>query len=154
MAKMKNRMTVQEFASMGGRARAKQLTKKRRSEIAKKAIRARWDGSGPRFTYFACSQDKATVKIGSTVNVSSRIRSLHCNPANRAYCGNAKVILLGVFRDRGAFSEESLQKKFSKHQIDPCHEWFKLSGEIVEFLRSHRRNMNPPVPDLDHILSK
>lgn len=31
-----------EFASRGGKARAKKLTKQRRSEIARKASRARW----------------------------------------------------------------------------------------------------------------
>jgi hypothetical protein len=34
-------MTVQQFASMGGKARAKKLSKKRRREIAKKAVAAR-----------------------------------------------------------------------------------------------------------------
>lgn len=35
-------MTVAEMASMGGKARAKNLSKKRRKEIAKKAADARW----------------------------------------------------------------------------------------------------------------
>jgi hypothetical protein len=35
-------MTVSEMASMGGKARAKNLSKKRRKEIAKKAADARW----------------------------------------------------------------------------------------------------------------
>ena len=35
-------LTVKELAAMGGKARAKTLTKKRRSEIAKKGAEARW----------------------------------------------------------------------------------------------------------------
>jgi hypothetical protein len=35
-------LTVTEFASMGGHARAKKLTKKQRSESARKAVNARW----------------------------------------------------------------------------------------------------------------
>jgi len=32
-----------KISSLGGKARAKKLSKKRRSEIARNAIRARWD---------------------------------------------------------------------------------------------------------------
>lgn len=35
-------MTVREMAALGGNARAKGLTKKRRKEIAQKAAQARW----------------------------------------------------------------------------------------------------------------
>jgi hypothetical protein len=35
-------LTVKELAAMGGKARAKGLTKKRRKEIASDAARARW----------------------------------------------------------------------------------------------------------------
>ena len=35
-------MTVKELAAMGGRARAKGMTKKRRQEIAAAAAKARW----------------------------------------------------------------------------------------------------------------
>jgi len=43
MAKKKAQpMTVQEMATLGGRARAKQLTKERRAEIAKTAADTRW----------------------------------------------------------------------------------------------------------------
>jgi hypothetical protein len=35
-------LTVQELAAMGGKARAKALTKKRRKEIAKAAASKRW----------------------------------------------------------------------------------------------------------------
>ena len=38
----KKEMTVRELAAMGGKARAKKLTKKRRKEIAVKAITTRW----------------------------------------------------------------------------------------------------------------
>ncbi len=38
----KNPMTVRDMAAMGGKARAQQLTKKRRKEIAVEAARARW----------------------------------------------------------------------------------------------------------------
>jgi len=43
-------MTVAELASMGGKARAKNLSKKRRKEIAQKAADVRWakKGSKPR----------------------------------------------------------------------------------------------------------
>lgn len=34
-------MDIKQFASMGGKARAKKLSKKRRSEIAKNAVAAR-----------------------------------------------------------------------------------------------------------------
>ena len=43
MKKNKNEMTVSELASLGGKARAKKLSKKRQVEIAKKAINARWE---------------------------------------------------------------------------------------------------------------
>jgi hypothetical protein len=43
MTKTKTKpMTVQEFAALGGKARAKGLTAKRRKEIAAKAAAARW----------------------------------------------------------------------------------------------------------------
>jgi hypothetical protein len=35
-------LTVKEMAAMGGRARAKGMTKKRRKEIAENAAKARW----------------------------------------------------------------------------------------------------------------
>jgi len=35
-------MTIREMASMGGKARAKKLTKAERKAIGKKAIAARW----------------------------------------------------------------------------------------------------------------
>jgi hypothetical protein len=35
-------LTVKEMASMGGKARAKGMTKKRRKEIASEAAKARW----------------------------------------------------------------------------------------------------------------
>lgn len=35
-------LTVKEMAAMGGHARAAQLTKRRLSEIGKKAIKTRW----------------------------------------------------------------------------------------------------------------
>jgi hypothetical protein len=35
-------LTVQEFAAMGGKARAKGLSKAQRQEIAKKGAAARW----------------------------------------------------------------------------------------------------------------
>lgn len=35
-------LTVQELAAMGGDARAKRLSKKRRAEIASAAAKARW----------------------------------------------------------------------------------------------------------------
>lgn len=35
-------MTQKEMASMGGKARAKKLTRERRKEIARDAIKARW----------------------------------------------------------------------------------------------------------------
>lgn len=42
--KGKNKAAV-ELGKKGGAARAKKLTKKQRSEIAKKAARSRWDSS-------------------------------------------------------------------------------------------------------------
>jgi hypothetical protein len=39
---MTKEMTVSEFASLGGKARKKKLSAKRRKEIAKNAIAARW----------------------------------------------------------------------------------------------------------------
>jgi len=38
----KKALTIKEFASLGGKARAKKLTKKQRSQQARKAINARW----------------------------------------------------------------------------------------------------------------
>jgi ubiquitin len=35
-------LTVKELASMGGKARAKSMTKAQRSEGARKAVKARW----------------------------------------------------------------------------------------------------------------
>jgi hypothetical protein len=35
-------MNQKEFAALGGKARARKLSKKRRLEIAKKAVEARW----------------------------------------------------------------------------------------------------------------
>jgi hypothetical protein len=35
-------MTIREMASLGGKARAKKLTKQQRKEIGQKAIAARW----------------------------------------------------------------------------------------------------------------
>ena len=40
---MANKMTLQEFRSLGGKARAKSLSKKRRREIATKGSESRWD---------------------------------------------------------------------------------------------------------------
>jgi hypothetical protein len=40
----KSPLTVKEMAAMGGKARAKGLTKKRRKEIAKAGAEARWKG--------------------------------------------------------------------------------------------------------------
>ncbi len=37
-------LTVKEMAAMGGKARAKGLTKKRRKEIAASGAKARWAG--------------------------------------------------------------------------------------------------------------
>lgn len=43
-------LTVREFASMGGKARAKKLSKKERSESARKAVIARWKkAKGPAY---------------------------------------------------------------------------------------------------------
>ena len=36
------KLTLSEFARIGGKARAKQLTKEQRSESARKAAKARW----------------------------------------------------------------------------------------------------------------
>ena len=36
------KMTIAEFASMGGKARARKLSAARRSEIARKAVLVRW----------------------------------------------------------------------------------------------------------------
>jgi len=38
----KENLTIQEFARMGGKARARKLTKEERSESAKQAAEARW----------------------------------------------------------------------------------------------------------------
>jgi hypothetical protein len=35
-------LTIREFAAMGGRARAKKLTKEQRQASARKAVLARW----------------------------------------------------------------------------------------------------------------
>jgi hypothetical protein len=35
-------MDIKEFASLGGKARAKNMTKKQRQEAARKAVNARW----------------------------------------------------------------------------------------------------------------
>jgi len=142
-----------EFASSGGKARAGSLSEKRRKEIAKAAIRKRWDGSGPRYTYFVCNQERSMIKIGSTVNVRARVRSIHCNPGNRQFCNGKKVLLLAVFKDRGEFSEATLQEKFSRFDADQCHEWFHLSKEILRFLSLNRSRMVSPVPEsLDVVL--
>jgi hypothetical protein len=46
MAEDKKPLTVQEMAGMGGKARAKKLSAKRRKEIARKGAAARWkDGT-------------------------------------------------------------------------------------------------------------
>jgi hypothetical protein len=39
-------LTVKEMAAMGGKARAKGMTKKRRKEIASEAAKARWGQKG------------------------------------------------------------------------------------------------------------
>ena len=39
----KRRMTVQEFARLGGKACAAKRTPEERSEAARRAVRARWD---------------------------------------------------------------------------------------------------------------
>jgi len=44
MAKSKPKLTLRDFASMGGKARAKSLSKRKRREIAKKAAMKRWYG--------------------------------------------------------------------------------------------------------------
>lgn len=44
MAAKKKPMTVQEMASMGGRARADSLTSEQLSKSGKKAAKSRWDG--------------------------------------------------------------------------------------------------------------
>lgn len=41
--KKKKPITVQDMAAMGGKARAKALSKERRKEIAKNAIQKRWE---------------------------------------------------------------------------------------------------------------
>lgn len=45
-SKQKPSLTVKEMAAMGGKARAKGLTKKRRKEIAAGAAQARWGDKG------------------------------------------------------------------------------------------------------------
>jgi hypothetical protein len=45
--KEKTPLTVKEMAAMGGNARAKGLSKKRRQEIAKAAAEARWADKKP-----------------------------------------------------------------------------------------------------------
>ena len=42
MEDTKREMTVREFASLGGKQRKKNLSAKRRSEIARLAVMARW----------------------------------------------------------------------------------------------------------------
>jgi hypothetical protein len=42
MARSKKPLTIQEFSSRGGKARAKALTKQERQASAKKAAEARW----------------------------------------------------------------------------------------------------------------
>jgi hypothetical protein len=39
---MEKEMTVRELASIGGRSRARKLSKERLSQIGRKAVRARW----------------------------------------------------------------------------------------------------------------
>jgi hypothetical protein len=39
---MKKQLTITEFASLGGKARAKKLTKERRKEIARMGAIKRW----------------------------------------------------------------------------------------------------------------
>lgn len=43
MPKKNKPLTVQELAAMGGKARAKALSKKQRSESARKAVQKRWE---------------------------------------------------------------------------------------------------------------
>jgi hypothetical protein len=42
MVQRRKPLTIQEFARMGGKARARKLTAEQRSESARKAINARW----------------------------------------------------------------------------------------------------------------
>ncbi len=46
---MPKEMTVREFASLGGHARAKAMTKAQRVASAKKAIQARWGKPRPKY---------------------------------------------------------------------------------------------------------
>lgn len=58
--------TENSMASKGGRARAESLTPRERSEIARKAVRARWDKAGKQTRELVHATHTGVLKIGET----------------------------------------------------------------------------------------
>lgn len=57
---------ISDYASKGGKARARSLTRKQRSEIARRAVEARWekDGNRPKVPAVRCGSPDQPLRIG------------------------------------------------------------------------------------------
>lgn len=82
--------------------------------------------STTRLVYFAYCDATGLVKIGITVNVVQRMNYL------RSQCGH-RVRLLSY--RHGSFEEETqLKKRFAAYHVG--HEWFRVDGELFEYLQT------------------
>ena len=78
-------LTIREVAAMGGRARAKQLTRRERAAQAKRLNEARWAGKPP-VTCPVCGSEERTVRA-----LQAHRTTVH--PGRRAGSTEAKRVL-------------------------------------------------------------
>lgn len=77
------------------------------------------------------------VKIGTTTDIKSRIKQIQTNNPYKLEI----LLTIPLPNIKGLISllsERKLHKKFNKYRIRG--EWFKLSEEILEFIKKNKKN--------------
>jgi hypothetical protein len=86
--------------------------------------------NGDSGVYFFQNGDFPQVKIGWTKDrPEERMKQLQTGNPNKLY-------LIGLYPTDKKEMEKILHDRFKKYRIDPCGEWFYLSGDLEEYIES------------------
>lgn len=91
------------------------------------------------YVYFILDEVNQAVKIGQTTNIKKRLKSLQSNNINSLRCVKS-------IEDKNHDLEAKIQYEYSHLHIHG--EWFRLEGELREFLQENLRNRS------QHIVTK
>lgn len=83
------------------------------------------------FVYFARPGSRNQVKIGTTRDLKRRMKAL-----NHPLLGNLRVM---AFEPGGVEVEKALHKKFDAFRIHARREWFRLEGELLEYITTLKK---------------